>query len=216
MKVNVKIPKSIQNYTQTADYLTQAFRTGIIKDTAQGLSQAGGDVRIQSGRITATIGKLSDRGVIDLKPFFRNSSKVKRKKNGGWYMVIPIGISSRNLQATSGRKTYDKIREVFSSLGPNETATANFEDLFSHSSTMLQTMTLPSLIPASPTGNLTATKSQSGTRTSYVAYRTVSDRSAPQSWVINRKNINEANSSLTLQHEVGVLIRQRIKQGADG
>ena len=112
MKVNVKIPKSIQNYTQTADYLTQAFRTGIIKDTAQGLSQAGGDVRIQSGRITATIGKLSDRGVIDLKPFFRNSSKVKRKKNGGWYMVIPIGISSRNLQATSGRKTYDKIREV--------------------------------------------------------------------------------------------------------
>lgn len=216
MKVKVNLPESVKNYSKTVDYINQAFRTGIMKDTATTLSKAGADVKVQSNRISATIGKLSDRGVIDLKPFFRNSSKVKHKKDGGWYMIIPIGISSRNLQQVGGRKTYDKIRDVFSSLGPNETATANFEGLFSRSYSSLSKMTLPSLIPASPTGNLTATKSQSGTRTSYVAFRTVSDKSAPQSWVINRKNINQSNSSLTLQREVGVLIRQRIKQGESG
>ena len=174
MKVKVNLPESVKNYSKTVDYINQAFRTGIMKDTATTLSKAGADVKVQSNRISATIGKLSDRGVIDLKPFFRNSSKVKHKKDGGWYMIIPIGISSRNLQQVGGRKTYDKIRDVFSSLGPNETATDNFEDLFSRSYSSLSNMTLPSLIPASPTGNLTATKSQSGTRTSYVVFRTVS------------------------------------------
>lgn len=209
MKNNVEIPESLKNYTKTALYLREAYRSGILSDTAKALTASGAQVKIDSKRLTATIGTLANRGVIDLKPLFRNSPKAKQKKNGGWYLIIPMSISSRDLQKTSGRKTYDAIREAFSSLGPNEEATLNFDGLFSRS---YPPDTLSPLVPSAPSGNLTAVKSDSGKRTSYIAYRTVSDKSSPQSWVINRKNVNDNNTSQRLEHEVGVLIRKRMRE----
>lgn len=209
MKNNVEIPESLKNYTKTALYLREAYRSGILSDTAKALTTSGAQVKIDSKRLTATIGTLANRGVIDLKPLFRNSPKAKQKKNGGWYLIIPMSISSRDLQKTSGRKTYDAIREAFSSLGPNEEATLNFDGLFSRSYTP---DTLSPLVPPAPSGSLTAIKSDSGKRTSYIAYRTVSDKSSPQSWVINRKNVNDNNTSQRLEHEVGVLIRKRMRE----
>lgn len=213
MKVKVNLPDSIKNYTKTTKYITNAFTTGIINDSANALSKAGATVHISnSNRMTATIGKLSNRGVVDLKPLFMNSTKAKRKKNGGWYLVIPISLSSRKLISSSGRKTYDNIRKSFSELSPSSTATLNVEGLFSRDYSSLQNMTLPSLVPPAPSGNITATKSATGKRTTYVAFRTVSDKSSPQSWVINRKNVSQNNSSMTLQKDVASLIRQRIRQ----
>ena len=212
MKVNVNLPDSIEHYTRTADYISKAYTTKVMYDSAKTLSRAGADVRTMSGRMEATIGKLTNRGVIDLKPMFMRSTKVKRKKNGGWYLVVPISISSRNLVKTSGRKTYDEIRAAFSDMSPGATSTVNIESLFNRQYSNIQSLTLPSLVPAKPTGNITATKNASGTRNSYVAFRTVSDRSAPQSWVINRKNVSANNASSRLQSDVASLIRQRIRQ----
>lgn len=212
MKVKVTLPDSLEHYARTADYISNAYKAGVMKDSAKALSHSGADVRVTSGRMEATIGKLTNRGVIDLKPMFMRSSKVKRKKNGGWYLVIPINISSRNLVKTSGRKTYDEIRSAFSDLAPNTSATVDISSLFEKQYSSLQSLTLPTLVPAKPTGNITATKNASGSRNSYVAFRTVSDRSAPQSWVINRKNITSNNSSKRLQSDVASLIRQRIRQ----
>ena len=215
MSANIKIPDSLENYARTADYLSKAYTSNVMYETAQTLSRAGAEVHINSGRMDATIGKLTNRGVIDLKPFFMHSAKVKKKKNGGWYLVVPISIKTRNLITTSGRKTYDDIRSAFSDLTPGTSSTVNVESLFSKSYSSLQGLTLPSLVPARPTGNITATKNSSGTRNSYVAYRTVSDKSSPQSWVINRKNVNMSNSSNRLQSDVASLIRQRIRQSGE-
>lgn len=213
MKTKITIPGSIKNYTKTASYAALAFRTNVMSDTIKALSESGAEVKTSdSKRITATIGKLSNKGIIDLKPFFMNSPKAHQKKNGGWYLVIPINMSSRNIQKTSGRKTYDAIRQAFSDLGPNQTGTLSFNGLLSRVDSSL---TLPSLVSPKPFGSLTATKSASGTRTSYIAFRTVSDKSAPQSWVINKKNVNQNDSSATLQREVGTLIRQRIRKAQE-
>lgn len=212
MKIKVTLPENLEHYAKTADYIANAYKTGVMNSSAKALSRSGADVRITSGRMEATIGKLTNRGVIDLKPMFMHSSKAKRKKNGGWYLVIPISISSRNLVKTSGRRTYDEIRSAFSDLVPDTSATVNISSLFDRQYSNLQNLTLPSLVPAKPTGNITATKNSTGTRNSYVAFRTVSDKSAPQSWVINRKNVTANNSSKRLQSDVASLIRQRIRQ----
>lgn len=207
IKVKVNLPKSIVNPTQTSHYISQAFVAKSMKDNAVALSKSGATVRITSNRMEATLGKLTKRGVIDLKPFFMRSSKVKRKKNGGWYLVIPISMSSRSIIKTSGRATYDRIVQNFKDLAPGSQATMNISGLLQRN----KPDTLPTLLPPKNSNSITATKKPNG-RNSYVMFRTASDKSAPTSWVINRGNVNKDNTSKTLEHEIGVLIRKRIQQ----
>lgn len=210
VKVNVKvnIPESIKNSAKTTYYLKQAFLAKEINSTAKTLSKSGANVKVNSGRMEATIGKLTNRGVIDMKPFFMRSSKVKRKKNGGWYLVIPIKMSSRNIIKTSGRAVYDRVVKSFSDLEPGNMSTLDIKGLLNKQTSV---NTISSLQPGKPTENITATKGSSG-RNSYVAFRTVSDKSSPTSWVLGRENVNNYNTSKSLEHEVGVLIRKRIRQ----
>lgn len=213
MKVKVNIPSNIKNYAKTSDYISKAFLGSVIKDSGKALSNAGANVSISgTKRMDATIGKLTNRGVIDLKPFFMRSPHAKKKKDGGWYMVIPISVKSKKIVSSSGNKVYQDIKRGFQSLGNEESSTLSFDGLFKKDYDSLADLTLPSLIPASPSGNITATKSSKGNRNSYVAFRTVSDKSSPQSWVIGRKNVNTSNSSQTLQSDVVNLIRNRIRQ----
>lgn len=207
LKVKAVLPDALKNATKTSYYIKQAFLAKAMKDTATTLSKSGATVTITSKRMEATIGKLANRGVVDLKPFFMRSSKVKRKKNGGWYLVIPMNISSRSIIRTSGRATYDRIVKQFSSLSPGEQSTLNVEGMLQR----VQHTTLPSLVPPAPYSNITAKKHSNG-RNTYTMFRTVSDKSAPTSWVLNRNNVNQNNTSQTLEHEVGVLIRKRIQQ----
>lgn len=208
VKVRVNIPESIKNSARTTYYLKQAFLAKEINSTAKTLSNSGATVKVNSGRMEATIGKLTNRGVIDMKPFFMRSSKVKRKKNGGWYLVIPIKMSSRNIIKTSGRAIYDKVVKSFSDLEPGTSSTLNINGLLSKQTPV---DTISALQPAKATSNITATKGSSG-RNSYVAFRTVSDKSSPTSWVLGRQNVNDTNTSKSLEHEVGVLVRKRIRQ----
>ena len=208
VKVRVNIPESIKNSSRTTYYIKQAFLAKEINSTAKTLSNSGATVKVNSGRMEATIGKLTNRGVIDMKPFFMRSSKVKRKKDGGWYLVIPIKMSSKNIIKTSGRAVYDRVVNSFRDLEPGTSSTLNINGLLSKQ-TPVDTISV--LQPAKATGNITATKGSSG-RNSYVAFRTVSDKSSPTSWVLGRKNINDTNTSKSLEHEVGVLVRKRIRQ----
>lgn len=208
VKVKVNIPDSIKNASKTSYYVKQAFLAKSINDNAKVLSKAGGTVNVNSNRMEVTIGRLSKLGVIDMKPFFMRSSKVKRKKNGGWYLVIPINMSSRGIIKNSGRGVYDRVVKTFSELEPGTSATVNIDGLLKR---QYPYETINSLQPQAPSGNLTATKKPNG-RNSYVAFRTVSDKSAPTSWVLNRNNVNNDNTSPNFEHEIGVLIRKRIKQ----
>ncbi len=208
VKVKVNIPDSLKNASKTSYYIKQAFLAKSINDNARVLSKAGGTVRVNSNRMEVTIGRLSKLGVIDMKPFFMRSSKVKRKKNGGWYLVIPINMSSRGIIKNSGRGVYDRVVKTFSDLEPATSATVNIDGLLKR---QYPYDTVNSLQPPAPSGNLTATKKPNG-RNSYVAFRTVSDKSSPTSWVLNRNNVNKDNTSPNFEHEIGILIRKRIKQ----
>ena len=208
VKVKVNIPDSLRNASKTSYYIRQAFLAKSINDSAKVMSKAGGSVKVNSNRMEVTIGRLSKLGVIDMKPFFMRSSKVKRKKNGGWYLVIPINMSSRGIIQNSGRGVYDRVVKTFSDLAPTTSATVNIDGLLKR---QYPYDTINLLQPSAPSGNITATKKPNG-RNSYVAFRTVSDKSSPTSWVLNRNNVNKDNTSPNFEHEIGVLIRKRIKQ----
>lgn len=208
VKVKVNLPDSLKNAAKTSYYVKQAFLAKSINDNAKVLSKAGANIKVNSNRMEVTIGRLTKLGVVDMKPFFMRSSKVKRKKNGGWYLVIPISMSSRGIIKNSGRAVYNRIVKSFSDISPNSSATLSIDGLLKR---QYPVDTIDSLQPDIPTNNLTATKKPNG-RNTYVAFRTVSDKSSPTSWVLNRNNVNKDNTSANLEHEIGVLIRKRIKQ----
>lgn len=215
MKASItRMPNFMKNPKQASRYAEQAFRGTLMQTAQSAVVASGGTVKeVNSNRMTATIKQLSRAGVIDLKPFFKASSKAKKKKNGGWYMVIPISMQRRTMQSEFGSgKAYNEMKSSFSDLAPGATQTLNIAEVLNgvRSNQSLSQSLIKA--PTASSGNITATKSQTGKRTSYVAFRTVSDRSTPNSWVVGKKNVSEDNTSKTFQDNIKRLMNQRIRQ----
>ena len=72
-------------------------------------------IRADNNQVTITMPYLQAyarrQGIkfIDMKQYFAKSSKRKRKKNGGWYMVIPIGNKASDLKASSPRSLWNTV-----------------------------------------------------------------------------------------------------------
>lgn len=215
MKATItKMPTFLKDPSKASKYVEQAYRGALMQTAQEAVQSQGGVIKtVNSDRMTATIKQLARAGVIDLKPFFKNSPKAKKKKDGGWYMVIPIAMKRREMQKQFGSHgEYNAMKSTFSSLAPGATATINVQEVLNG----IQSKQASSLslikAPQAQSGNITATKSKSGKRTSYVAFRTVSDRSAPNSWVINKQNVTKDNTSKTFQANIERLMNQRMKQ----
>jgi len=84
-------------------------------------------IRADNNQVTITMPYLQDyarrQGIkfIDMKQYFARSSKRKRKKNGGWYMVIPIGNKASDLKSASPRSMWESVSHSSSTV-----ATAGF------------------------------------------------------------------------------------------
>ncbi|UPI12077.1 hypothetical protein [Bacillus phage SBSphiJ6] len=144
--------------------------------------------------------RLRKLGVIDLKPFFAKSSKKKMKKGGGWYLTVPITRKTRNMS----RKMYDQLRSV--NTRPNTKKTVITDYLYDRR--QISDSTMLNYNPRSKN----ITKERVGkNRHSYVSYRTVSDKSPANSWIINRGKVNEADTSKTFIKNVDRLIRWQMK-----
>lgn len=215
MKASItKMPNFLKNPKQASKYMEQAYQ-GVLMETAKSAVTAQGGIikSANSGRMDATIKQLARNGVIDLKPFFKASPKAKRKKDGGWYLVVPIAMQRRKMQSEFGSgKAYQAMKSTFSDLAPGVTQTINVGEVLN--GIRAQQATSQSLISSAQatSGNVTATKSQSGKRTSYVAFRAVSDRSAPNSWVTGKSNVSTDNTSKTFEANIKRLMNQRIRQ----
>lgn len=147
--------------------------------------------------------RLDDMGVIDLKPHFARSPHRTRKKDGsGWYMTIPIKRQARGMS----RRMYDQLREV--DLGEAESKTVVSDYLYDR-----RKQSDSSMLNYEPKSN-TITKEKTGkNRHQYVAYRTVSDTSPPNSWIINRSKVNKEDTSKTFVKNVDRLMKWKMKNG---
>lgn len=144
--------------------------------------------------------RLDSMGVIDLKPFFANSADAKQSKKGGWYVVVPIRRKTRGMS----RRMYDQLRSV--EVEPGSSTTVATDYLYDRRRASGATM-----LNYEPQSNNITKEAGSNGRSSYVAYRTVSDKSPMNSWILNRDKVNKDDTSKTFVRNVDKLIRWKMK-----
>ncbi|AFQ96536.1 hypothetical protein [Bacillus phage vB_BceM_Bc431v3] len=146
--------------------------------------------------------RLEKLEVIDLKPYFAKSSKRKTKKDGGWYLTVPIRRKARGMS----RRMYEQLRAVDIGDSPKQTVVSDY--LYDR-----RRQSDASLLNYTPKSN-NITKMKSGSnRHDYVAFRTVSDKSPAGSWIINRDKVNKDDTSKTFIANVNRLMKWKMKNG---
>jgi hypothetical protein len=146
--------------------------------------------------------RLNKLGVIDLKPYFARSSKRKTKKDGGWYLTVPIQVKKKDMS----RRMYDQLRTI--NIAPDNQRTVISDYLYDRR--QASDSNLLNYTPVS----YNITKQKIGKRKhSYVAYRTVSDKSPASSWIVNRKAVNKDDTSKTFIRNVNRLMKWKMKNG---
>jgi hypothetical protein len=146
--------------------------------------------------------RLDKLGVIDLKPYFARSSSRKTKKDGGWYIRIPIQVKKKDMS----RRMYDQLRTI--NIAPDNQRTVISDYLYDRR--QASDSNLLNYTPVS----YNITKQKIGKRKhSYVAYRTVSDKSPASSWIVNRKAVNKDDTSKTFIRNVNRLMKWKMKNG---
>lgn len=124
---------------------------------------------------------------IDLKPYFARSSKAKHTKDGGWYMVIPIQKGTTQLRSAYGRSLWDTISHT----NYGETSSKGDVDRLQEKLGVSPSATIPELAYKWKSNNVTRVQwGSSGKRGRYVQFRTVSNKSDPNSWIVGRQAFN--------------------------
>jgi hypothetical protein len=150
--------------------------------------------------ITLTEKRMEGLGVIDLKPFFAKSPNAVRKPDGGWYMRVPIRRTKRSMSS----RMYKQLNAVNTAPGESRTVISDYlYDRRSESSADLLNYT-----PRS--NNITKITGANG-KSSYVSFRTVSDKSPASSWILNRDRVNEEDTSKTFIKNVDRLMKWKMK-----
>ncbi|QQO40612.1 hypothetical protein 015DV002_175 [Bacillus phage 015DV002] len=201
-------PKLFQNNASTKSTM-QKFGNALVQKTLNAGMEAinssrPNDIEVirKPKYLEVTEARLNKLGVIDLKPYFAHSSKKKMKKDGGWYLKIPISRKKKGMS----RRMYDQLRQV--NISPNNQRTVVSDYLYDRRRNSDATM----LNYKPKSKNIT--KQRIGkNRHSYTAYRTVSDKSPASSWIINRSRVNTDDTSKTFIKNVDRLIKWKMKNG---
>ena len=148
---------------------------------------------------------------IDLKPGFRNSSKARPKRGGGWYLIVPMRQSAQKLKAEAPRSLWDQMQSMqFGETGALGDVSQGINYL---AQAVQKQFGADRVNPYNfKSSNITrvAAKSGNGTRGQYIAFRTVSDKSPNNSWVIERYVQEEDNYQPS--SDIGKVMLERIQQ----
>lgn len=201
-------PKLFQNKQAPKKAMDNVGKAFIQKTLDAGVEAANQqkDKNIQVVRkpkyLEVTEKRLDKLGVIDLKPYFARSSSRKTKKDGGWYIRIPIQVKKKDMS----RRMYDQLRTI--NIAPDNQRTVISDYLYDRR--QASDSNLLNYTPVS----YNITKQKIGKRKhSYVAYRTVSDKSPASSWIVNRKAVNKDDTSKTFIRNVNRLMKWKMKNG---
>lgn len=176
-----------------------------ILDKLQATAQRVDDVYVKRmpNYLEVTEKQLEKQGVIDLKKAFASSSKRKKTKDGGWYLVVPIRIKSSRLS----RKAYQDLRRLEVPDGKSHTTTiTDYLEAVSN-----KNITHKALQPQSPSGNTTKYRKKGNKNANYFIFRTVSSKSPANSWILNRDKVNDNNFSKTTLKNVRRLMDWKMK-----
>lgn len=195
-------PNLLKNPTKNLKAAQETIGAQILGATAKELSS---DSKITVTKVTPKYLEVAERqmakrGMVDLKIGFANSSKKKISKDGkSWYLDIPI---RRKVASITPRSAYQDMLGQTSGMEVGESRTLSVESLITGNTTN----TLSSLSYQRKSDDIKAIK-VGERRTNYVAFRRVSSKSDPASWILNREAMNSSNTSATMQKKVARLIK---------
>lgn len=183
--------KLFDQMAKRMDKATDNIKRQMMQDYYRALSKNLSDDKVTvetSGDSEITVKQeVEEKKVIDLKQFFRRSNKVNRTDKGGWYLIVPIRRYTRGAKKSSGmsRKMYDELRSA-----PGSGNTTLISDYLY---TNRRVSPIPELNYNPKSKTITRLKNKQGRGNTYVSFRTVSNTSAPSSWLINRDKATEEN-----------------------
>ena len=151
------------------------------------------NTKIEPKYLTQTAQHANNMGIIDLKPYFSSSPMVKTTAKGGWYIRIPIRTKVKDMS----NRLYNQARQM------DMDSTQSMGNLYDN---VQSTSNLLSYTPKS--NNLT--RVSNGKNSQYFAFRTVSNKSDPMSWIINREQAQEDNLSKTMAANLQRLVNYRL------
>lgn len=202
-----KRPKLFKNDNETKR-LVQNLGNKLVDSTLnegmRAVKESGEKVKAKKmpNYLQVTEDRMEKKGTIDLKPYFARSNKRKEKKDGGWYMVIPIQRRTRDMS----RRLYDQLRKEQVPTSGKKTIVSDF--LYDRRRESDATM-----LNYTPKSKTIEKRRIGKRRHSYVSFRTVSDKSPANSWIINRGNMTEENTSKTMIKNIDRLMKWKMKNG---
>ena len=133
------------------------------------------------------------KGLIDLKPFFKkNSSPRYDPKNHhkiiGWYKVVPIRIKTYK-NAESNDKSNEMSKRMYSK-ALRDAPLGNFYSDYLYDGRQTRLSKVKELNYEPKSNSITKLKdNKTNNQTRYIAFRTVSDQSPANSWLLNRSSV---------------------------
>jgi len=141
---------------------------------------------------------------IDLKSAYAKSSKARRTKDGGWYLIVPIGAKSADLRKVAPKSLWQEFSKA--DFGTTIQIPKLQQALGKDQSQVISQLQYEW---KSNSVTRTAPKSGKGVRGKYITFRTVSDKSDPSSWIIGRQNFRKEDPELT--GKMSMLLGEAVK-----
>ncbi|AGT13651.1 hypothetical protein BigBertha_78 [Bacillus phage BigBertha] len=208
VRKNNRRPRLFQSQSQMKKALTNLgnnLSNQVLDETAQAIAKSkpqGMEVKRKPKYLQVTEKRLDSMGVIDLKPYFAQSSKRKTSKDGGWYLTVPIRRKARGMS----RRMYEQLRAI--DIQPNTRKTVISDYLYDK-----RESSDAGMLNYTPTSNNITKIKVGNNRHDYVAFRTVSDKSPASSWIVNRGKVTVNNTSKTFVSNVNRLMKWNMKNG---
>ena len=173
----------------------QVIENNYVKGLAHKLKETFGSAVNSNGNyIGITYRILQDAsnnsiGFYDLKTAFARSPKAKTSKSGGWYLVIPIKNKAKQLRSAYGSNLWNTISHTeFGTTSGQQANIARFQKILMNSD-----MNNSPLAYQWKSANVTRVQmGNSATRGQYINFRTVSNKSNPNSWLNSRDSMEQA------------------------
>lgn len=191
MRYKGKRPDVFNNPTKHVRNVTDAVENQALNQFRYAIDNSGEQVNVkQMPRYLEVTQKQKDRnGYVDLKASFARSPKRKMKKNGGWYLIVPMRLKTSKMS----RSMYYQVNKIPTTKKFNN---ANLADILQKSNGYQNE------IPITQGSNITRVKPKNKRNSTYVMFRTVSDKSPPGSWFSNGRTKKSKTFSENLRRLV--------------
>lgn len=192
----------------------ESYAKGLAKDLAKTF---GSDTVKVNGTDISVAYKILDSEdeqltFFDLKPYFERSAHAKVTKDGGWYLRVPIGNRASEFRRAYGRKQFDIISHIqFGQTAGENANRERFQKILSNAGGL---MSSPLAYQWKST-SVTRVLYGNGLRGQYISFRTVSNKSDPNSWIISRNSLQDSINNHTNTEEEAKAVAEVISSAID-